>query len=96
MRRKAAGPPGGPFIPAAQPLAAAQASQAISRRVTKLVKAAHFHAAYGVHAGTGMVVKPVAFGIWVGLSPKETRSRGVGLRDAMGQAARKWHHRRCI
>jgi hypothetical protein len=64
------------FIPAAQPLAAAQAPQATSRRVTKLVKAAHFHAAYGVHAGTGMVVKPVAFGIWLGLSPKETRSRG--------------------
>jgi NAD(P)-dependent dehydrogenase (short-subunit alcohol dehydrogenase family) len=22
-------------------------------------------------------------------------SEGVGLRDAMGQAARRWHHRRC-
>ena len=51
----------GLFIPAAKPLAAAQALRAISRRVTRLVKAAHFHAAYGVYAGTGMVVKPVAF-----------------------------------
>jgi len=75
MRRKAAGPPGGFHSRGTVTRSCPSASGDISA-ITKLVKAAHFHAAYGVHAGTGMVVKPVAFGIWLGLSPIETRSRG--------------------
>ena len=62
----------GLFIPAAPPLAAAQAPQAISRRVTKLVKAAHFHAAYGVRAGTGMVVKTSGLRYLVRFYPGES------------------------